>query len=378
MPSSRLFNQNLLTPARFSGFQTIGGGAVANASGSLSKTFAYAAGNALVDVRFNPTTGYTANVDKNFLVEIHQSTAGTFPSSRWRYSLDGGATWVAQNLIPVSGTWNVLSDGVDVQFTASGVEPEFVLSDTWEWRAFRPYGILRALDGSRNTGFRSGAMPSGSTLRVGWDLGSAQQPGALFISDHNLPSNVTTTLFAHPTTLFLETGGFQQAVTWRPGLLAEIVNTAVHRYWWVRFAIGASSLTDLRFSGMYLQTGVTFQRAPSVGGSSDDPQLLSSLDVSGTLVNGDGPQVRSADQLTYAWNRRVRGANGDGDKLDAAWLAVTTDPSYMHKPIWWMVDDSQPATARLVQWVSLSRQAVFYDKWDYTSVFAEIIRKVAS
>jgi hypothetical protein len=277
--------------------------------------------------------------------------------------------------------WNALSDGVEVQFTDTGIASQFVVADTWEWRAFRPYGILKALDGSRNTGFRSGTMGAapGGILRVGWDLGSAQQPGALFISDHNLPSNATITLFAHPTTLFNETTGgfFSQAVTWRPNLLAELVNTAVHRYWWVRFTMGATALTDLRFSGMYLQTGVTFARPPSVGGSSDDPQLLSNLDVQGILVNGDGPQVRSADQLTYAWNRRLRGANGDGDKLDTAWLAVTTDPSYMHKPVWWMVDDSVPSGARLVQFVSMSRQAVFYDRWDYTTQFAEIIRKVS-
>ena len=73
MTTSRIYYQNLLTQSTFSSFN-VAGGAVAMAEADPGKVFAYNAGSAVVAVRLNPTTGYTATFEKNFIAAIHSSS----------------------------------------------------------------------------------------------------------------------------------------------------------------------------------------------------------------------------------------------------------------------------------------------------------------
>jgi hypothetical protein len=368
--------QNLLTPTTFNGFQ-VAGGAVAIETVPAGLAYAlydYSAGNATMTL----SGTFTGVRPLDYVVQVTSSTDGTFPNTRWRWSDSDGVTWNQSNLTPVSGSLVVLSNGVSVTFTQSSLAPEFVTGDEWDWRALRPHGMLDALDGSRNTEYHSGTLPTSSTLRIGFDLGTSVQPQALFVQDHNLPANATTTLFAHASTLYTETGGFSQAVTYRSGRLAELVTSAAFRYWWLRFVMSTSALTSLRLSEVFLGTGTTFDEPPKFGFSMPD-QFVGSLDVNGTLVYGAGPQVRSAKRLQHTWQLTKQDANSDGGRLDAAFMYATQHSSYTQKPFYFLLSDADLNNVSFYSWSGdLDRRHRFLDRYDMAVSWTEVIRRVSA
>jgi hypothetical protein len=371
-----LYYQNLLTPANFSAFNVAGGAVAMEAvpASQANKVYPYNAGNAT----FALSGTFTGVRPLNCVVQVTSSTDGTFPNTRYRWSDTDGTTWNVENLTPVSGTPVALSNGISLTFTASSLAPEFVVGDEWDWRELRPNGIVYALDGSRNTEYHSGSLPAGSTLRIGFDLGTAAQPQAFFLQDHNLPSNATTMLFAHASSLFTETGGFSHAVTWRAGRLAEFITSSAFRYWWLRIVMGASSLTSFHMSEMGVFTGFTLDKPPIVGFSVPD-QFLSGLDVNGALVNGPGPQMRTAKRPQYTWDLVKQDANSDGGRLDAAFAYATQHASYQQRPFYYVPLDSDLNTVNFYSWAGdLERQHRFLERYDYSVNWIEVIRRVSA
>jgi hypothetical protein len=381
IPNSRLFYANLLSQSTFGGFN-VAGGAVSMAPSGWSPFYKYKAGRVSIEDRGT----YSGVFEADYLIEIHISSNGTFAGSRWRWSDTGGSVtvsnptgWNVENITPVSGTWVTLNNGLDIRFIDVGGTPQFVLGDAWYARALRPYGILKALDGSRNTDYRSGTTPANSTIRIGWDLGSSQQPAFLAIDDHNIPSSAITTLNAHATTLFTEPGGFTQVVTWRANRIAELVTSGAFRYWWVKVVMPSSGQPAyLRFSQLFLGTGVTLAKQP-LAGLADDESFLGSLDVTDTLTGGPGPQVYTAPKRQRTWNRVRQTASADGGKLDAAFTYATTHPSYQQQPFWFVMWDTDLSRVEFNNWVgNLQKRHIVADLWAYTVDWTGVIRKVAS
>ena len=269
MATSRLYFNNYLTQSTFSAF-AVAGSAVANEVMDNAAVYTYAAGH----VGFATRGTYTADAEKDYVVEA--TTGGTFAAAKWRWSDTGGQItagnptgWNVSNLTPVSGVWVLLNNGLEVQFTdTTGTlgTPQFVLGDYAYARMLRPHGIAKALDGSRNTEYRSGALPTSSTLQIGWDLGTARQPTFLGGKDLNLPSNATLSLRAHATTLFSGSPSHNQAVTWRAnGDVSEFITSSAYRYWWLNLVMGGTALSYLRISELFLGTGVTFLLPSRIG-----------------------------------------------------------------------------------------------------------------
>lgn len=333
----------------------------------------YSAGNAT----FTLQGTYTGTMPKDYVVQI---TVGgnTFADVRYRWSDTDGDTWNQENLIPVSGTPVTLSNGVQIVFTISTLDPEFVTGDEWDWRALRPYGISYALDGSRNTDYRSGTTPASSTIRIGFDLGTAQQPTFLALDDHNIPATGVTTLFAHATTLFTETGGFSQVCTWRANRINELITSGAFRYWWIRVVMPSSGMPAyLRLSGMFLGTGVTLVKQP-LAGLTEHESFLGALDVPDTLSRGAGSQVHTAPRRQRTWPRIRRTPSADGGKLDAAFAYATTHPSYQMPPFFFIMSDTDLTTVEYNSWAGdLQRQHQFADLWSYSVDWISVIRTVA-
>lgn len=377
MASSRLYYQNLCDQAHFGSFNTVGG-AVAMYPPAFTPPYAYRSGAAVL----TSTGAYTGVFERNYMVQVQSSTNGTFAGTRLRWSDTDDGNWNVQNIIPVSGTPISIGNGLNIIFTDSGITPQFVLNDTWRARALRPYGIAKALDGSRNTEYRSGTVPPGSTLRIGWDMGVARSAGFVAVDDHNLPSNASITLFTHATTLFTETGGTSQAVNWQPDRLAALVTTtATWRYWWLRFVCPTSpSLGYLRFSELFMGNGAVFSKAPDVGMGLPS-EYLGGLDVAQASTRGATPRLYTAEMPQRTWSLVKRDATEDGGKLDAAFTYATTgSPLGMLAPFWFLPLDDNLAQTEYNSWVGsgLQRTHRFLDRWDYQTSWAQVIRTAAS
>ena len=281
----------------------------------------------------------------------------------------------------MTGNWVALSDGVEIQFTQSGTPPEFSVGDAWEWRPIRRHGILKSLDGSRNTEYRSGTTPANSTIRAGYDLGSAQQPAFFVLDDHNIPATGTTTLYAHATTLFTESGGFSQVATWRPNRISELITSSAFRYWWWKVVMPASGQPAyLRYSGAFLGTGATLSKTPSPRmGISDDMTFLGSIDVT-SATRGPHPRVNAAARPQYSWWHVRNDVASDGGKLEAAFDYAQSHSSYTMPPFWLILQDNDLSTVKYYSWSGngLQRKYAIGDKWDYSVDWTSVIRMVAS
>jgi hypothetical protein len=327
---------------------------------------------------------YTGNLDANYLIEITQATTGNFATARWRWSDVGGAPWNAENLTPVDGVWVTLNNGLDVRWvdtTATLGSPQFVVGDYYLARALRPYGIVAALDGSRNSEYRSGDLPASSTLRIGFDMGTAVSPGLLVVDDHNLPSNATVTLRADASTLFDASPDLNQAVTWRANRLVEFITGGPYRHWWLNIVMGATPLEDpdfLRISELFLGAGVTFNNACRIG-MTLNRQWLGTLDVAGRSTRGSHPRLYAADMPERTWSLVKRDATEDGGRLDAAFAYAQTHASYTLPSFYFLSLDDVVTNVEMLSWAGdLQRSHVFGERWDYSVQWAEVLRTVSS
>jgi hypothetical protein len=367
MPNPRLYYDNLLTLSRFSAFQ-VAGGATAQQPASF-QIAPYNGGTVLV------TTGgaYTGVIERDYLIEVTSSTDGTFPNTRWRWSDSGGVVWNQENLIPISGTPVSMSFGLTITFTTSGPGPQFVTGDFWVGRALLPYGIGKALDGQRDTEYRSGTLPSGSTLSLGFDLGSAQTPQAFFAADANWPSNATMTWRAHATTLFQEPAAFTQAVTVRTSFQAELMTGGAFRYWWLRIILGGTALTYLRLSELFLGQGTSLAQAPTIG-YDEEEQFLTSIDFA-TLVRGTSPRRLTDTRPVRTWSLIKRDVSGDGGKLATALQYAARHPSFRTPPFWFIPWDADLNTVEYNVWETGIRwRHRFLERWDATVDWPAVLR----
>jgi hypothetical protein len=376
MATSRLYYQNLLTATTFDNFE-VAGSAVSMAAPTLSPFYAYASGSVAVGGRFDVVTGYTAALETDYVIEIHLCPDGTFANSRWRWSDTGGTSWNQENLTPLDGVWIDLSNGVEWQFVSTVPTPQFVLGDYWYGRVLRPYGVVKAMDHSRHSDYRSGNMPATSTLILWFDLGTSVQPAFLGILDHNIPSDATISLLGDATSPALPADA-TQGVTWRSGHLAEFVTIGPYRYWGLRLVLGATALSYARWSEIFLGTGATLNNSPIIG-ATESRIMLSPLDIAGILVHGVGPQIRTTPRVTRTWALTKRDAASDGGRLDAALTYATEHSTDQQLPFWYIPRDDDLSVIELNAWADgVQRQHRFLDRWDYTVDWVQLIRRVAS
>ncbi|HSE45540.1 MAG TPA: hypothetical protein VLA89_09480 [Gemmatimonadales bacterium] len=153
------------------------------AAGALSKPQKEGAGAANATLN----TTFTNVDDVDYYIEIEST--GEIGSATFAWSDDGGvtfnATGVSTSTSPVS-----LNNGVTIQWT-QGAGDDVVDGDVWRFKGYLPYHRNKILDRERDTEWRSSAAGAQSLT---FDLGSAQQPQALVVLDHNLSASASIIL----------------------------------------------------------------------------------------------------------------------------------------------------------------------------------------
>jgi hypothetical protein len=374
MATSRIYYQNLLTATTFDRF-VVTGSAVAQTTIPATQAYSlyhYNGGN----VSFVVQGIYTGEVPRDYVVQVTNAPDDQFSTARYRWSDSDGVTWNEEDLTPLSATPKALSHGVEIIFTASSLAPEFIVGDEWDFRALRPYGILQALDGSRNSDYRSGDLPSSSSITCWWDLGTAQTPGFIGLMDHNIPSTgATITLLADGTSP-AEPADASQAVTWRNGFLADLVTIGPFRYWGLKVAMTSGSLSFLRFSELFLGTGVTLSKPFNIG-FTQDREPLTGVELIHAAI-GPVMRVRTARRRVRTWSQVKMDATEDGGKLDAVRDALEAHSSYTEPPFWFIPLDNDLAATELNGWAGgLAESHRILDRYDYRVEMLERIRTVA-
>jgi hypothetical protein len=152
----------------------------------------------------------------------------------------------------------------------------------------------------------------------------------------------------------------------------------MQRYVWLRIVMGASPLTSLHLSGIFLGAGVTFEKAPLIG-YRDDVQWLSSIDVPNVASRGALPRIYTAAQRSRTWPLVTMAAAGDGGKLDAARRYAEQHASLTMPPFYFLPFDDDLTTLEYDQWSGdIQRQHRFLDRFDYSVAWTEVIRTVSS
>ncbi len=129
---------------------------------------AYFYGTGLDDLTSSGTSVLADMTDKRFLIQID----GTPGTDTFRWSIDDGASWVAQNVAITAGSPQALSDGVEITFVAG---TGHTITDEWNIYARgtlvssdqRAYGFFRILGDIDNTMTAGGHTTDDEIIEAG-------------------------------------------------------------------------------------------------------------------------------------------------------------------------------------------------------------------
>lgn len=336
-----LFDQFLTQPSHLSTIVATGG-AVAQSAASISGIQPHQAGSVSMEVR-GP---YTSLFPRTYYVQVSIAPTGAFSTTRWRWSDTVWDVWNQENLTPVSGTWVSLSHGIEVRFLTGPTNPQFVLGDNAVFRVELKYGPAKAVDGSRDTEWRSGTVPSNSSIEWRTDLGSARKPMALVLKDHNIPSNAMITLKGKSTG-FTDPPTASITIPWQSVDILALLNTSTLRYWRLGIAMTtAPTLGYLRWSEIYLGGTRAFARTFTRGFQrAREPLTVVS---NGHERRGPAAWIPEGD----IWSLRYEYLGTSDQAILDALRTWTIDASArLQRPFFWVYLDSE-TDVQLVQWTN--------------------------
>lgn len=369
MVSSRLFYSNFISDISMLSSVVVTGGAVAQSAAEVSRVQTVRQGASSATLTVLGT--YTSFLDRNYRVEIHVGGTGAFGSGQWRWTDNALATpivWNASNLTTQNGVAITLNNGVQIRFDAGPTTPQFVLGDAWDFFVVLKRGPAKALDLSRNTEWRSGNVPSNSTVEWQIDLGSALAPTVFALFDEN----------AQTVTLKGKATGFTDPPTTTDvipmganGRRMAIIAPGAFRFW--RVTVGmttAPTLGYLRWSEIFLGTISTFARTFLIGYHDGLREL-------------DGDTVQELSQGPVPQSPEARYLNLHYDALQGSDLAILTnlrawrqDRSVRTKrPFYFVPIDSNLTDFGLFHWANEFDQSHrFLATYEADVELAEVIR----
>jgi hypothetical protein len=221
-------------------------------TGAVSKPQKQGAGSA------NAILGgtYTGIVPRDYYILIEST--GEIGSATFSWSDNGGvtfnATGVATSTSPV-----VLNNGVTIRWT-QGSGNDVVLGDTWRFKAYLQYGAnstpgatpssnSKILDRERDTEWRSTGVSSESLT---FNLGTAQQPQALVILDHNLTGSASILLQGSSNNF--SSVAISYAIPWNSGRILYFLGMPLQtlQYWRIVFSDPSNLYGYLAVSEVFL------------------------------------------------------------------------------------------------------------------------------
>ena len=369
MASSKVFYNNYITSASQLTSIVTTGTAVGQSVAQVSGPQPVKSGTAIMTVGGT----YNALISKTYYIEVHVATSGSFATTRLRWSDTVFGTWNVENITPGNGVAISLSSGMTVTFVNGPNSPNFVLADLWIFRVEHRWGPAKALDGSRDSEWRSGALATSSTLAWRIDLGSSVAPSVVALLDHNVPSNATTQLFS--TDVTFTTINSTTLIPWHAGRMIALVTAGASRYWVLRVTLTSTALTYLRWSEMFLGTTETFEKTFDIG-YDDDQRALGVVDVEGQLMRGPAPLVLMGRYLTLTYSHIL--STTDVDRLTRlnAW---SHDATYrVKRPFFFILIDSTLTDFSLFQLAnSYRKKHAFLDRYHVVLELAEVVRSIA-
>ncbi len=222
------------------------------AAGVLSQAQKEGAGGATLAL----SGGYTGDVERDYVVQIDNAGDGSIGSATFRWSRDGGASWVLSGL-PTSTAATVLENGIAVAWTPAFSGVDVVLNDQWLVKGQLPYGTQNMYDRDRDSELRTGVAINPQTITVTFRnaAGTAVRclVQALILLDHNLTNAATITLRASDdgfvTTIFTESIPYVDGA-----ILAYLTNASQHSAYRVTISDPTNPDGFLRWSELYLGT----------------------------------------------------------------------------------------------------------------------------
>jgi len=315
-----------------------------------------------------PAGVFTGTTDLEYTAEIDALGTGEIGSSTFKWK-DGGDTWDATG-VATSATAIALNNGVTIKWTA-GAGADFVLGDTWYWKAVNRFSPSKMLDRDRDTRYRGTQVASAVTFV--FDMSTAQTFDCFAIMDHNFSSGATITLEANATDSW-GSPSFTQSITYNADKILTYFNSQSYRY--IRLSVtdisnsdGYLEISEL-FAGEYLELSKTF----AVGHSRD--RRITTIDVSNRYGVTKRRFFNKRQAFTGVLNMLPA---ADVTSLETMLDDITDVEDETIKPIYFNIDSELPNSFWLMHWDTLSDEVVINNSTDiYRNVSLELLEVAKS
>ena len=372
MVTSAAFYNNFLNNITQLSAIAVTGGAVGQSAAEVSGIQVMRQGASSATLQVAGT--YTSAAERHYRIQIHVAGTGAFGSAQWQWSDTGGATYNASNLTTVNGgAFISLSHGVTVRFLGGPTTPQFVHGDQWDFRVTLEHGPGKVADLSRETEYRSGTVPSNSSIEWRLDLGSAMAPTVFALLDENMPGNGTVTLRGNATPFPDATPDYSNVIAaGTAGRRMEFISPPALRYWSVLFTfVSAPALGYLHLSEMFLGSVQTFARQFRRDGFRDSQRVLGTQDLE-TLVRGPSPFQLEGRYLVFRYPA-VKVADLAILTNLRAWIRDRTVRT--RRPFYFIPRDDQLSDFGLYHWVNdFELEPRTAETFEVSLELAEVIR----
>lgn len=228
--------------------------ASSQATGAVSKPQKEGSGSAAAVL----TGTYSGSEILDYVIQIEST--GEIGSATFKWSNDGGATFphtgVSTSTSPV-----LLENGISIQWS-QGSGNDVVIGDVWRFKGYLPYHRNKIVDRERDSEWRSSGV-TGQTLT--FDLGSAQQPTALVILDHNLSSSASIRLQGSSNNFGAIAADY--VVPYQSRSIIYFIGAPLQtlRYWRIQISDPSPVTTYFRISEVFLGTYTRLSRSFELG-----------------------------------------------------------------------------------------------------------------
>ena len=312
---------------------------------------------------------YTGTTDLEYVCVIDGIGTGEIGSATFKWSDDGGATWDATTVATDDTPPIALNNGVTVCWVA-GAGADFVIGDTWYFKAIQPFSAGKMLDLDRDHRYRSAALGAPNTITV--NFGASAQPTTLIINDHNLTNAATISLKADADNISWGAPTYTQAVTWASGkILCYLTTPGNLQYWQLQITDAGNPNGYIEISELYLGTYVELSKTYKEGFSLDNDFILASSETTFGIRRNRFYNSR----LSFQYDFRAM-TSADVTSMNTLVSAIGNRTTGIFKPFWFNADSAVPTDTWLVTLDSLPVSHNTKARYDMSLKFTEVLRSV--
>jgi hypothetical protein len=348
------------------------------AAPALSAVFVKRGGNSSATLSYKlGLLGYTAFTEHEYVVQIHAVTDGSFSSSLYRWSDDGGVTWVEQNIPAAANQPDILSNGVQFTFTPGPMNPQFAVGDEWRWKILLPYGVATLIDGSRegSNECRTSTINSGDVRYFIFTFTGPSAPSHFIIMDHNFRSTDALRLQASNASDFSALV-FNSLLPWQANKIWYQFSSSSATYWRLQATAG-SAIGYWRISELYLGDANSFDIPFRIGFSRVKHRLFSVTDES-VLARGQAAAGIIADSYEIEFGYRRSGSGQDLAQFQTIWNLINNIQAGTVRPFFFAPMSTDLTEFGLYHWANdLTERHQFLDRYDVPISLTEVVRTAA-